>query len=120
MDDKRTLSAVFAAIDDIWRPRRIASVNDYDVRAVKVQGEFVWHEHPETDEFFLVTEGELTIQLRDRDVVLGAGDFFVVPAGTEHCPKADALTSAILIEPRDTVNTGTAGGERTAVPIDVA
>jgi mannose-6-phosphate isomerase-like protein (cupin superfamily) len=81
---------------------------------VKIQGEFTWHSHPDTDDFFLVLNGELTIQLRDRDdVVLGPGELFVVPRGVEHCPKADAETHVLLIEPRGTVNTGDAGGEQT-------
>jgi mannose-6-phosphate isomerase-like protein (cupin superfamily) len=80
---------------------------------VKVQGEFVWHSHEDTDDFFLVLEGQLTIQLRDRDVVLNEGELFVVPKGVEHCPKADVETHVLLIEPRGTLNTGDAGGDRT-------
>ncbi len=109
-----TLSAL-ATIGDHWQPRRLTSVNDYDVKVVKVHGEFVWHTHPETDELFLVISGELTIQLRDRDVVLGPNDVFVVPRGVEHCPKADREVSMLLFEPQGTVNTGDVGGERTAV-----
>ena len=109
-----TLTAL-ATIGDHWQPRRLTSVNDYDVKVVKVQGEFVWHTHPETDELFLVISGELTIQLRDRDVVLGPNDVFVVPRGVEHCPKADQEVSMLLFEPQGTVNTGDIGGERTAV-----
>jgi mannose-6-phosphate isomerase-like protein (cupin superfamily) len=80
---------------------------------VKIEGEFVWHSHPETDDFFLVLDGELTIQLRDRDVRLGPGELFVVPRGVEHCPRANRETHVLLIEPRDTLNTGDAGGELT-------
>ena len=108
------LSAL-ATISDHWQPRRLTSINDYEVKVVKVQGEFVWHTHPETDELFLVLSGELTIQLRDRDVVLGPNDAFVVPRGVEHCPKADQEVSMLLFEPHGTVNTGDIGGERTAV-----
>jgi mannose-6-phosphate isomerase-like protein (cupin superfamily) len=80
---------------------------------VKVKGEFVWHRHDDTDDFFLVLRGRLTIQLRDRDVELDEGEMFVVPRGVEHCPKADEETHVLLIEPRGTVNTGDAGGART-------
>ena len=86
------------------------------MRIVKVKGEFVWHKHDETDDFFLVLKGHLTIQLRDRDVELGPGELFVVPKGVEHCPKAELETAVLLIEPAGTVNTGDAGGPMTAVP----
>ena len=105
------------ALDTIrehWQPHRLTSINDYDVKVVKLQGEFVWHTHPETDELFLVISGQLTIQLRDRDVVLGPNDVFVVPRGVEHCPKAEVEVSAVLFEPKGTVNTGDAPGDRTA------
>ena len=86
---------------------------------VKVLGEFVWHSHPDTDDFFLVLQGRLTIQLRDRDVVLGPGELFVVPRGVEHCPRADEETHVLLIEPRGTPNTGDAGGARTAAEREI-
>ncbi|MDZ7910295.1 MAG: cupin domain-containing protein [Rhodococcus sp. (in: high G+C Gram-positive bacteria)] len=101
-------------IDKPWQPHRLASINDYDVKVVKLLGEFVWHTHPDTDEMFFVHSGELTIQLRDRDVVLGPGDVFVVPAGVEHCPKAVEEVSALLLERSGTVNTGDVGGDMTS------
>jgi mannose-6-phosphate isomerase-like protein (cupin superfamily) len=113
-DGVRNLDAALAAVDQPWQPHRLVSVNDYDVKVVKLLGEFVWHSHPETDELFLVLDGELTIQLRDRDVVLGHGDVYVVPRGVEHCPRADGEVRAVLVEPRGTVNTGDAGGHRTS------
>ncbi|GLU90121.1 cupin domain-containing protein [Agromyces sp. NBRC 114283] len=113
-DDVRNVLTALAAVGEPWQPHRLTSVNDYDVKVVKLLGEFVWHSHPETDELFLVVAGELTIQLRDRDVVLGPNDVFVVPKGVEHCPKAEEEVHAILIEPKGTVNTGDAGGARTA------
>ncbi|GAA0410142.1 cupin domain-containing protein [Leifsonia naganoensis] len=113
-DGVRNLHEALARIGDRWQPHRLTSVNDYDVKVVKLLGEFVWHEHPETDELFLVLSGELTIQLRDGDVVLGPGDVYVVPKGVEHCPRADAEVEAVLFEPQGTVNTGSAGGDRTA------
>ena len=109
MTDKVNLAAQFRRFDDYWRPRIVASVNDYNVKMVKVRGEFVWHQHDETDELFLVTAGQLRIRLEGRDdVVLGSGELFVVPRGMRHCPVADAETHVVLLEPRDTVNTGDA------------
>jgi mannose-6-phosphate isomerase-like protein (cupin superfamily) len=110
--DKVNLAAQFRRFDDQWSPKIVATLNDYDVKVVKVEGEFVWHQHDETDELFLVMAGQLRIHLQDRDdVILGAGELFVVPRGMRHCPVADAETHVLLLEPRDTVNTGDA--ERT-------
>ncbi|TBL45017.1 cupin domain-containing protein [Verrucosispora sp. SN26_14.1] len=97
-----------------WSPKVVARLNDYEVKVVKVRGEFVWHTHEDTDELFLVVSGELTIQLRDGDVLLRPGQLFVVPRGVEHCPVADGEVHAILIEPAGVVNTGDAGGALTA------
>lgn len=87
---------------------------------VKIRGEFVWHTHPDTDELFMVLDGELTIQLRDRDVVLGPDDVYVVPRGVEHCPKAEHEVHALLLEPKGTVNTGDAGGDMTSTLRELA
>lgn len=115
MDDGvRNVTKALATITRHWQPHRLASINDYDVKVVKLQGEVVWHTHPETEELFMVLSGELTIQLRDRDVRLGTGDVFVVPRGVEHCPKTEHEVHALLIEPQGTVNTGDAGGELTS------
>jgi mannose-6-phosphate isomerase-like protein (cupin superfamily) len=108
MDDKVNLAEKLAAIDEPFSPRIVGFMNDYKLQLARVQGEFVWHAHPETDDFFLVLDGELTIELRDRDVVLGPGEIFVVPRGVEHRPRSDAGASILLIEPRGTVNTGDA------------
>ncbi|MFK4788214.1 cupin domain-containing protein [Microbacterium sp. ZW T5_56] len=113
-DDVRNLHDALATITAHWQPHRLVSVNDYDVKVVKLEGEFVWHTHPDTDELFLVVSGQLTIQLRDRDVVLGPNDVFVVPRGVEHCPKAEEEVQAVLFEPKGTVNTGDAGGDLTS------
>ncbi|MFF1540785.1 cupin domain-containing protein [Microbacterium sp. NPDC058269] len=113
-EDTRNVQAALASITAHWQPHRLTSVNDYDVKVVKLLGEFVWHTHPDTDELFMVVRGQLTIQLRDRDVVLGPNDVFVVPKGVEHCPRADEEVDAILFEPQGTVNTGDAGGEMTS------
>ncbi|WP_206477503.1 cupin domain-containing protein [Microbacterium sp. KRD172] len=112
-NDVRNIQTALSAISEQWQPHRLASVNDYDVKVVKLQGEFVWHTHPDTDELFMVVAGELTIQLRDRDVVLQPNDVFVVPKGVEHCPKATEEVHALLFEPKGTVNTGDAGGDMT-------
>jgi mannose-6-phosphate isomerase-like protein (cupin superfamily) len=109
-----------AQFSDLWSQRRIAVLNDYEVKVAKLHGEFVWHLHEDTDELFLVVSGRLTIQLRDGDVVLGPGELYVVPKGVEHCPRADEETSILLLEPAGTLNTGSAGGPLTlaAVPLD--
>lgn len=99
---------------ECWSPKVVARLNDYEVKVVKLHGEFVWHKHDETDEVFLVIAGELTIRLRDRDVGLRPGQLFVVPRGVEHCPVAEGEVHALLIEPAGVVNTGDAGGPQTA------
>jgi mannose-6-phosphate isomerase-like protein (cupin superfamily) len=114
MTDATNLNRKLDLFDEHWQPKIVAQVNDYDVRIVKVKGEFVWHKHDDTDDFFLVLSGRLTIQLRDRDVELSAGELFVVPRGVEHCPRADEPAEVLLIEPLGTTNTGDAGGGLTA------
>ncbi|MEP6892220.1 MAG: cupin domain-containing protein [Gaiellaceae bacterium] len=114
MSDKIRLADAFATLDGVFNPRIVGYINDYKLQIVKVKGEFVWHTHPETDDFFLVLDGKLTIQLRDRDVHLAAGELFVVPRGVEHCPRAEEEAQVLLIEPAGTVNTGDAGGPLTA------
>ncbi len=119
MDDRINLAEKLALLGGAYQPAIVGYMNDYKLMVVKVDSEFVWHKHDETDDFFLVLKGQLTIQLRDRDVVLGPGELFVVPRGVEHCPKAEEETHVLLIEPRDTVNTGDAGGEKTVAPIEI-
>ena len=119
MDDKVNLGEKLAVLDGYYKPGIVGYLNDYKLVAVKVKGEFVWHKHDDTDDFFLVLSGRLTIQLRDRDIVLGPGELFVVPAGVEHCPRADEETHVLLIEPSGTVNTGDAGGELTAAEREI-
>ena len=108
LDDK------FALFEEHWSPKVIAQVNDFHVKAVKLQGEFVWHAHPETDELFFVHKGELNIQYRDRDNIVRAGELFVVPKGVEHRPVAAEECEILLLEPAGTPNTGDAGGPMTA------
>jgi mannose-6-phosphate isomerase-like protein (cupin superfamily) len=114
-EDVVDLSEMFDRFSEHWSPKRVARLNDYEVKLVKIQGDFVWHAHDDTDELFLVIDGQLTIQLRDRDIVLGPGQLFVVPQGVEHRPRADGEVKALLIEPTGVVNTGDAGGDLTAI-----
>lgn len=102
------LAEKLATFGEQWSPRIVARYNDNDVMVVKVKGEFQWHSHPDTDDFFLVLHGRLTIRLRNRHVHLGPGEMFVVPKGVEHCPVAEEECHILLIEPRGTPNTGDA------------
>jgi mannose-6-phosphate isomerase-like protein (cupin superfamily) len=114
MDDKKiNLSEKLATFSDYFSPRTVAQLNEYDVMVVKLKGEFIWHKHDETDDFFLVLKGKLDIQLRDRTVSLGAGEMFIVPKGVEHRPVAEEEVHLLLIEPTGTPNTGDA---KTAAP----
>jgi len=113
--DKVNLSHALASFDEAFQPRIVGTYNDNKIQVAKTRGEFVWHSHPDTDDLFYVVEGQLTIQLRDRDVVLGPGELFVVPRGVEHCPRADPEAHILLIEPVGTPNTGDST-EREAAP----
>jgi mannose-6-phosphate isomerase-like protein (cupin superfamily) len=107
MGSRVNLAEKLGTFSEQWAPRIVARYNDNEVRIVKVEGEFIWHKHDETDELFLVLEGRLDIELRDRTVSLGAGELFVVPRGTEHRPCArDGEAKLLLIDPVDTPNTG--------------
>ena len=103
-----------ALFDEQWQPKVVAEMNDYQFKVVKLQGDFIWHDHAETDETFIVIEGELRIDFRDGSVRVAAGEMFVVPRGVEHKPYAEREVKLMLIEPRGVLNTGDAGGERTA------
>ncbi|SUB03141.1 Uncharacterized conserved protein, contains double-stranded beta-helix domain [Pannonibacter phragmitetus] len=103
-----------ALIDALWQPRVAAEMNEYQFKLVRIEGDFVWHEHPETDETFIVLKGQLRINFRDGAVSIGAGEMFVVPKGVEHKPYAAQEVHLLLIEPRGILNTGHTGGERTA------
>ena len=116
MEQKVNLSEKLALLDGFFQPGIVGHLNDYKLQIVKAMGSFVWHKHDETDDFFLVLSGHLTIHLCDRDIELDPGELFVVPRGVEHCPEAAEPTEVLLIEPDGTVNTGDAGGEMTAEP----
>jgi mannose-6-phosphate isomerase-like protein (cupin superfamily) len=104
----------FGLFEDQWAPRVVAEMNDYQFKIVKLKGDFIWHNHVDTDEAFLVIDGDLRIDFRDDAVHLAAGEMFVVPKGVEHKPYAESEVKLMLIEPRGVLNTGQAGGERTA------
>ena len=103
-----------ARIHDHWKPRVVAEMNDYQFKIVKILGDFLWHDHADTDETFIVLDGVLRIDLRDGHVLVRAGEMFVVPRGVEHKPFAAAEVKMMLIEPKGVTNTGDVGGERTA------
>jgi len=103
-----------STFDQLWSPRVIAEMNDYQFKLVKASGEFVWHEHHDTDEVFFVIEGSLDIQFRDGKVTLQTGEMFVIPRGVEHKPVAESECKMMIVEPKGVVNTGDAGGALTA------
>jgi mannose-6-phosphate isomerase-like protein (cupin superfamily) len=100
------LAGKLAAFSGYWEPRVVGGFNGHDLMVVKVKGEFHWHKHDDTDDFFLVLKGRLTIRMRGGDVALGPGEMFVVPRGVEHCPVAEEEVHMLLIEPAGTPNTG--------------
>jgi mannose-6-phosphate isomerase-like protein (cupin superfamily) len=104
----------FAQFSEHWAPKVIAQMNDYQFKLVKIEGEFIWHSHADTDETFIVLEGELRIDFRDGAVFIGQGEMYVVPKGIEHKPYAEREVKVLLIEPCGVLNTGDIGGERTA------
>ena len=108
------LAQKFSLIGDHWKPRIAGELNDSYLKLVKIKGEFVWHHHDVEDELFLVVKGRLVMRFRDGDVTINEGEFLIVPHGVEHCPVAEEEVELILLEPKTTVNTGSAGGERTA------
>ena len=108
------LAEKFSLFSDLWSPKVVAEMNDYQFKLVKLQGEFVWHDHGHTDEVFIVIEGSMNIEFEDRTISLSAGEMHVVPKGTPHRPYAEKECKVMLVEPRGVVNTGSAGSELTA------
>jgi mannose-6-phosphate isomerase-like protein (cupin superfamily) len=104
----------FRLLDEQWQPKVIAELNDYQFKVVRLRGDFIWHSHADTDEAFIVIDGDLRIDFRDGVVHVGPGEMFVVSKGTEHKPYAEKEVKLLLVEPRGVANTGDAGGERTA------
>jgi mannose-6-phosphate isomerase-like protein (cupin superfamily) len=112
------LSEKLSRFSDFWHPRIIGDLNDCHVKAVKVKGEFVWHHHDHEDELFVIVKGKLRMKFRDRESVVGPGEFIIVPKGVEHCPVADEEVHMILIEPKSTLNTGNITNERTVAELE--
>ena len=108
------LEQKLSLITEQWSPRVVAEMNDYQFKVVRLQGDFIWHSHAETDEAFLVLDGRLRLDFRYGQVTLGSGELYVVPKGVEHKPYAEKEVKLLLIEPRGVLNTGHEGGERTA------
>jgi mannose-6-phosphate isomerase-like protein (cupin superfamily) len=108
------LAEKFGLFDEQWQPKVVAEMNDYQFKVVRLEGDFIWHRHEDTDETFIVIDGELRIEFRDGMVELSKGEMFVVPRGVEHKPFAATEVKLLLIEPRGVRNTGDEGGDRTA------
>ncbi len=110
---KINIADKFGLFSDYWSPKIVGEINDSYVKLVKLKGEFVWHSHENEDEMFLVVKGRLLIKLRDGDIRIGEGEFFIVPKGVEHMPVADDEVHVLLLEPKTTLNTGNVRNERT-------
>ena len=115
---KVNLAEKFSLIKEYWSPKIAGQLNGQYVKLARLKGEFVWHQHPDEDELFLVIKGNLTIQLRDGDIALGEGEFFIVPAGVEHRPVALEEVHVLLLEPNSTLNTGNVTDERTVTDLE--
>ena len=116
--EKVNLAGKFGLFDDYWSPKLVGELNGQHVLLAKLQGEFLWHQHGEQDEMFLVVKGRMTLKLRDRDVVLNEGELFIVPRGVEHKPVASGEAHVLLFEPQGTRNTGNVESERTVAELD--
>ena len=110
---KVNLEQKFSLFSEHWTPKIVGESNEQYIKLAKTQGEMIWHKHDEEDELFLVVKGKLTIQMRDGDIELNAGEFYVVPKGVEHCPRSAEETHILLIEPKTTAHTGETVSERT-------
>jgi mannose-6-phosphate isomerase-like protein (cupin superfamily) len=116
--DKVNLAQKFGQFSEYWSPKIAGELNGMHVKLVKVKGEFTWHHHENEDELFLVVKGSLLIRLRDRDVLLEEGEFFIVPRGVEHMPVAEEEAHVLLLEPVTTLNTGNVRNEKTVTDLD--
>lgn len=104
--DKVNIAQKMSLFNEHWRPKIVGELNDYDIKLVKFQGDFVWHKHDDTDEMFLVIDGSFTMKLRDGDIEIHRGEFIIIPAGVEHCPSAESEVQVMLFEKTGTLNTG--------------
>jgi mannose-6-phosphate isomerase-like protein (cupin superfamily) len=111
--DKVNLADKFNLIDEYWSPRIVGELNGQVVKLAKIRGQFVWHRHEDEDEFFLVHRGRLVLKLRERNVILERGEFFIVPRGVEHKPVAEEEAHIVIFEPEGTLNTGNVRDHRT-------
>tara|TARA_Y100001936_G_C15764878_1_gene503150 strand:+ start:149 stop:517 length:369 start_codon:yes stop_codon:yes gene_type:complete len=112
--EKINLKEKFSKFSELWSPKVIAEMNDYQFKLVKIQGEFIWHNHKDTDETFLVIEGEMTIEFKDGKIDLSEGEMYIVPKGVEHKPYSKKECKILIIEPKGIINTGDKKGELTA------
>ena len=115
--DKVNIAEKFTRFADYWSPKIVGEVNDMQVKLAKLKGEFIWHHHDREDELFLVIKGRLRMRLRERDVVIEPGEFFIVPRGVEHLPVAEEEVHLLLLEPKTTLNTGNVVNERTVAEL---
>ena len=116
--NKVNLLEKFSLFTDRWSPKIVGDLNDHQVKVVKLQGDFVWHHHESEDEMFLVVRGRMRMGLREGDIELEEGEFFIVPKGVEHKPSAEEECWIVLLEPKTTLNTGNVVGERTVADLD--
>jgi len=116
--NKINVAEKFSRINEMWSPKILGEVNDSYIKAVKFIGEFVWHHHDNEDEMFMVISGKLRMKFRDREEVVGPGEFIIVPRGVEHLPVSDQETQVLLFEPKTTLNTGNVRNERTLADLD--
>ena len=116
--NKINVAEKFSRINEMWSPKILGEVNDSHIKAVKFIGEFVWHHHDNEDEMFMVISGKLRMKFRDREEVVGPGEFIIVPRGVEHLPVSDQETQVLLFEPKTTLNTGNVRNERTLAELE--
>ncbi len=116
--NKINVAEKFSRINEMWSPKILGEVNDSYIKAVKFIGEFVWHHHDNEDEMFMVISGKLRMKFRDREEVVGPGEFIIVPRGVEHLPVSDQETQVLLFEPKTTLNTGNVRNERTLADLE--
>jgi mannose-6-phosphate isomerase-like protein (cupin superfamily) len=116
--NKINIADKFSRISEMWSPKILGEVNDSYIKAVKFIGEFVWHHHENEDEMFMVISGKLRMKFRDREEILGPGEFIIVPRGVEHLPVSDQETQVLLFEPKSTLNTGNVRNERTQAELE--
>ena len=117
--EKVSIADKMALFSEHWTPKIVGELNDYHIKLVKFQGDFVWHQHDDTDEMFLVIDGSFTMKLRDGDIDINQGEFIIIPQGVEHCPSAENEVQVMLFEKAGTVNTGDAGNsEKTASQLE--